>query len=70
MIYRVNYSYAAPNGALRSGAHLTQAETVEEAKAAVRDILVGKLRYLNITGATIWEPNQNELNLPQAPKKK
>lgn len=69
MIYRVNYTYAAPNGALRSGAHLTEATDPDNAKTIVREQLAGKLRFLNVTNATEYKPDQHELNLTANKKK-
>lgn len=70
MIYRVNYTYAAPNGALRSGANIQAANDAEEAKRLVREQLIGKFRFLNVTGATVYNTDQAELELPTTNKKK
>lgn len=70
MIYKVSYSYAAPNGALRSGAHIIEAPDANSAKAFVRDILVGKLRFLSINSATLYKTEQQELDMTPATKKK
>lgn len=67
-VFKVTYTYAAPTGALRSGSHIIEAEDAEQAKSSVRQQQIGKLRYLNVTGATPYAPDQIEM--PLSNKKK
>lgn len=61
--FRVNYSYAAPNGALRSGAMIIDAPDADTAQRTTRESLIGKLKYLKVNGATPYDPDQHELAL-------
>lgn len=70
MLFKVNYTYAAPNGALRSGANIQDAPDADTAKTTVRQLLAGKLRYLNVHSALPYETDQQELNLTTQQKKK
>lgn len=61
--FKVSYQYAAPTGALRTGAVITEASDADGAISAVRSTLIGKLRFLKVTGATPYDPDQHELPL-------
>ena len=59
--FKVNYQYASPTGAFRSGSLILDALDADTAIAQARASLIGKLKHVKVTGATLYNPDQLEL---------
>lgn len=59
--YRVNYSYAAPTGQLRTGAVIIQSIDADTAIQTVREMLIGKLKFLKVQTSSQYHADQPDI---------